>query len=171
MYFEPIHASRLNNIAFGAISLTGALSKDSYIEIAPNSELTSESQDAGSFATSISLMSDRSATVTIQLQAQSVANTALSRIVRDDFNNNTKTIANISIDGAGTLYLYEMAGCYIKARPTETKSEDMASATNTWVFYCSELKEKDADGFTFNADVVAEITGSIEATIETRYVF
>ena len=171
MAFEPIHSSRLNKIAFGSIQLTGALAKDSYIEIAPNSELTSESQDAGSYNTSISVLSDNSALVTIQLQAQSVANAALARIVRDDKNNNTKTIADISIVSGGTLYLYDLVGCYIKARPTETKSEDMASATNTWVFYCSDLREKDLDGFDFNDDIKAGITGSVEATIDLRYEF
>jgi len=164
--FEPIHSARLNHIAWGGVRFDGSLAKDSYITITPNSELTAESQDAGSFNTSISLLSDRSATITIQLQAQSFANKILASTVRDDFNNDTKTIHNMTVVSDGTLYLYDMVGCYIKARPEEVKSEDMSGVTNTWMFYCSELREKAIEDSVFSIDITADISDTVRATVE-----
>jgi len=166
MTFEPIHSARLNNFAWGAIQLDGGLAKDSYVQISPNSDLTAESQDAGSFNTSISLLSDRSATITFQLQAQSQANKLLASVVRQDTLNNGKTIHNITVTTNGTLYLYEMIGCYIKARPEETKSEDMSGVTNTWMFYCSELRERQIEDSVFSADVTSGISDSVSVTVQ-----
>lgn len=166
MAFNPIHNSKLNYIAFGATDLTGSLAKDSYIAIEPSSDLTEEEKDAGGYNTSISIMGDNSATVTIQLQAQSPANAELAEIVREEKALGTKIIRNINITANGTLYLYDLIDCFIKSRPSETKSESLAGATNTWVFYCSELREKPVADQILDDDTKVRISGSVQATIE-----
>lgn len=166
MFFQPIHSSRANYITFGSIDFTGSLVKDSYIEIAPTSARASASQDAGGYSESISKLSDKSATVTIQLQPQSAANQALVEVMnRDDFNG-TMTISNINIITNGTVFLYDLIGCYIMEPPTETKSEDMADTANTWVFRCAELRPKSLDNTTFDQTTRDMITATVDATLD-----
>lgn len=164
--YESIHSSRLNNFAFGAIKFDGALAKDSYVEISPNSPLAAADMDASGARTTISKLGDRSATITFQLQSQSDANAALADLVRQDDLNDTVTISNITVQTSGTLYLYDMIGCFILERPSLSKSDDLSGISNTWVFHCSKLKEKDLSTLTINADIKATLSGGVSATIE-----
>lgn len=166
MSTELIHNARINHISFGDINFTGALATDSYIEIAPNSDRYAASQDAGGYNETISKLSDQSATVTLQLQTQSSANAKLVRVMAQEDVDGIPVIANINIDtGGGTVFLYDLIGCYIMTRPTETKSADMSNTSNTWVFRCQELRPKNLENFNFNADIKASIENSVEATV------
>lgn len=165
MNFEPIHSARTNYISFGAIDMTGSLAVDSYIEIEPNTDTAISSQDAGAYSESISVMSDLSATVTIQLQPQSAANVALAELVRRDRINGTITIADIVIETNGTQYLYDLKSCYITGRPIESKSADMSTTTNSWVFRCAELVEKQLENHRLEAGITASVTADVESTI------
>jgi len=171
MNFEPIHSARTNHISFGAIDFTGALAVDSYIEIAPNTDAVISSQDAGGYGESISIISDLSATVTLQLQSQSIANNALAELMRRDRINGTVSIADINIVANGTNYLYDLKSCYITGRPTETKSADMSTTTNTWTFRCAQLVEKQIENHRFEAGITANITSDVNSTISIGGVF
>ena len=165
MSFEPIHSARTNHISFGAISLTGALAPESYITTEMTSELTSQSKDAGSYNTSISILSDSSGIITLQLQSQSTANIALTQLVAQDKANGGKTIANINVETDGTLYLYDFIGCFISQRPGEDKSVDQSGNTSTWTFFCSDVREKRTSDTQVSADIQISIDDAVQATL------
>lgn len=164
MIIEPIHCSRINFISFGQIDLTGSLAKDSYIEIAPASDITSYSIDAGGYAGSISRMSDNSAEVTLQLQVQSSANMKLLRMYAQDRITSTVTIQPIVIEAGGSVFLFDLTNCFMKSLPTESKSADMADATNTWVFTCMELVPKTTAQSAFSVTAQATIDEQVTLT-------
>lgn len=166
MDFNPIHNARLNFISWGSVDMTASLAKDGYFQAEPNSDETSVSQDAGSYRQSISVMPDKSALITIQLDSQSPANTALTNVLRQERALGSKTIANLSVFAVGTVYLYEYIGCHIHKRPSENKSVDMADNTSTWVFHCAEMREKDIGDLVFGDDVKVQIEAQVSATIE-----
>lgn len=161
MSYNPIHSSRTNHVIFAGQDFTGSLAKDSYIEFAPSNDVTNEEQDAGGYNTSVSLMGDRSGLVTLQLQAQSPLNTYLSQIVEDQYATGNLVVSNLKIIANGTLYLYEARNCHVKGRPTDTKSEDMTGATNSWVFYASTLTNKRITDQIYDSEIKAILNGSV----------
>lgn len=166
MDHNPVHNSRLNYISWAGIDMTGSLAKDGYFQAEPNSDETSTSQDAGSYRQSISVMPDKSALITIQLDSQSPTNVAFANVLRQERATGTKIISNMSVDAVGTLYLYDYIGCHIQKRPPENKSVDMADNVSTWVFHCAEMKEKDLEEAVFDDNVKVQITAQVNATFD-----
>ena len=171
MAFEPIHNSKIDFLNWGALSFAGSLAPDGYFEGVPNSDRTNESKDAGGYNVSISKMADDSGTITLQLQTQSTMNAALAEVVRQDRLSGGITIHNFDTGNSGSLYMYDYRGCYIKTRGSDSKSADVSGNTTTWVFYCSEMVEKDPDTYSFSEDAKANISGSVSATVETSFQF
>lgn len=165
---EAIHSARTTSILFGDIDMTGALSADSYIEVSHNSDLTATSKDAGGRNSSISLLTDYSGTVSIQLQPQSSANQALAEVVRRDRARGGLTIRDIAVVTEGTVHLFEFIGCHIMQLPSDTKGRDLSTTTNTWVFYCDEIRPKKIQNSVFSVEVQGSIEERVDATISIQ---
>ena len=170
MIIDPIHNAEFNIFTFANISLHNGFAPDGYVEFTYNSDRTASSISAGGKEVSTSRMSDRSALITVTLLQQSAENLLLNELIHREDLFGTTTISDIDIDAGGTLFLYEPLACHIQSAPSQSIGSDASGATQSWVFFCGEMKPKAVDNFlSVNIDLQSNIKGAVDAAIDVSF--
>jgi len=163
--FAPVHSSELNKLVFLGIDLSTGLAEDTYVTFTPSGPLTYSGTDAGGSERYISYNGDNSGKINVVLNAQSSANILLSQLASRSRRDKKPAIGDFYIERGGTLYLYQPKGCHLQERPTQSVGKDMTTVTNEWVFDAADFNEVDVGDFSINADLKADIRGSITASL------
>ena len=161
---NPIHNARLNYISYGAQSFDGALVKDSYLSVEFNSDLKSITNSFDGRSICISVLPDDGAMATLNLDYQSPVNAYLHQMVAEEKRNGTVFALPLEVATEGTQFGYKLKDAIIMKRPSQTLSQDMAGATQTWELYCT-AEELPLSESSLNVSFKASIQSSVSASI------
>lgn len=134
----PVFSSKLVNVAFGSVPLSG-LSADSFITFSRNSDLTTNEVGAdGQLQTSV--LPDKSGSCTISLQQNSLSNAFLSDVLDYQDENGRLIVADLTVTDPSGSILAELKNAHLMTAPEVSLGSDAAGNSYDWTFYCETIR-------------------------------
>lgn len=133
----PTYSSRNVTITWAGHTFLG-LAPDSFIEIAPTSDITDEQVGAdGSVA--ISILPDETGAVTVSLQQNSPTNHFLSEALNQQRISGDIASTEMTIKDPSGSVTAVIRDAHIKTKPTITRGSTATGQTMDWVFFAQDL--------------------------------
>ena len=154
----PVYSSKNVDIAWGGMSILG-LAPDSFIEVAPNSDLTDEEVGADS-SLSISMLPDGTGAVTISLSQNSPTNQSLAYVLNIMEETGELVQEDLVINDPSGGSFCKVISAHLKTRPTIGMGSSASGSTRDWTFFAERViyqpvKEEDTNVPQIIADAIA----------------
>lgn len=134
----PVYSSRDVKISWSGEPIDG-LAPDTFITFSRNSDLTDEEVGADG-QLSISRLPDRTGTMTITLQQQSMGNHILSGVMERQEASGVFIRGAITISDPSGSILAELGAAHLKTAPEVGLGSTATGQTRDWVFFCESMK-------------------------------
>lgn len=160
-----VHTGSLISFSHAGVSFDG-LTKDAAVSLEVNEPVTTVERGLSGRDRAISVMGDRSGTVTIQVLKQSPLNTYLANLAEQARQGNViNAPINVSGDN-GNVFFYKMRDCIITEQSGTEVSADLVGSSNTWTFDCNELQPITADELNLSLSVQTKITDDLDVAAQ-----
>lgn len=131
----PVYSGKSVKVAFGSKNISSIMD----ISFSRNEDETDE-ETGMQGDLSVSRMSDKTGTCTINIMQQGFTNKLLAGIVEDQDAQDTLHIANLTITTPSGSVLADLGSAYIKKTPEVSFSKTAAGSYRSWVFYVEKLR-------------------------------
>lgn len=151
----PTYTSKNFQINWAGIDFM-ALAPDTFLDLAPNADVTDEEIGADG-SVCISFLADESGAITVSLQQQSPTNVSLARVIEIQAQQGDIVSADMTIKDQSGLTVATVYDAHIKTKPTITRGSTATGQTMDWVFFAQRLDYKPvAAGNANAASIIAD---------------
>lgn len=166
---QALFASGEVKVSWDGVPFEG-FAPDSFITVARNTDVTDEEVGADG-QLSVSAMVDKTGTVTLTLQQNSITNNILAGILSAQEENNDVVYGNITISDPSGAVIVNVYNAHIKTPPEIDIGNKATGKTRQWVFFAERVAFEDIPGQNAMAARVssfisAQVDGFISRTLQ-----
>lgn len=160
----PIYSSKDVVISWGGASLDG-LAEDGFVSFSRNTDIT-DTEVGSDGQLQISIMPDESGSCTLSFQQNSVSNQILSDVLRQQSQNRTLIVGDLTVSDPSGGVLAELKNAHIKTSPEVALGNSATGSTRDWTFYCETIDFTSDVALGISVDDTLRITAAVSTIID-----